>query len=215
MNPPKRNVSQISRQNKFTFLAFLAETTVIPAALSLGYWYTFQEFSLPAFVGHQWKLILYCLFLYPFFNLLFGTYRRAYTSAFRAQMFAAMKSFALATLTVFATLFLYGNTYYSHGAPVTFLLMLPAGLLGIKLCFLFIRRRLRRIGWGIERAVTVLFEEHGKRAIDRFALRTPSSYEVVAAIEFGGKVSERRMFREVLGALHDSGAGTVVAGGVS
>lgn len=143
----------------FTTLVALVDTFVIVVSLAIGYLLNFQGLSFQSFLSHQWKLTLYSIGLFVGLNAMLGVYRQAYTSRLRLQVAAALKAYILGTLIIFATLFLFRNTYYSNGALFTYLVLMPGTFLCGRLLLDGLKRTLIRRNLGLQSAVVVLVDQ--------------------------------------------------------
>ncbi|MBM2839899.1 MAG: putative glycosyltransferase [Bacteroidetes bacterium] len=150
-----------SRRSLFASLTALHDSIVIFFSLAIGYAINFQHFSFERFFSQQWKLVLYSTILYVGLSATLGVYRQAYTSALRLQVAAAARAYTLGTLIIFATLFLFRNTYYSNGVLLTYIVVIPLVFLTGRWILDRLRATLYKRKWGLETTVVVLLDEEG------------------------------------------------------
>lgn len=164
----------------FAALTVLTDAIVIALALAVGYAINFGQFTLHAFLQHQWKLLAYCLVLYQGIGATSGLYRHAYSTPLRVQLSASIRAFLLGTLIAFATLFLVRNTYYSHGAVLTFIVLLPLSFIVGRILLEAIRQWMYRTRRGMDATIIVLLHSGAMKTFEqlltyplmRFAVRS-------------------------------------------
>jgi lipopolysaccharide/colanic/teichoic acid biosynthesis glycosyltransferase len=164
-------------RHAFTTCLLLADVLVVVCSLALGYFINFQD-PFSTFLERQWKLVLYSTIVYPSVYAMFGVYRQAYSSPTGAQLTAWGRAFALGTLIVFSTLFLFKNTYYSHGALLTYLVLFPAMFFASRAVTWLVRERLHERRWAFPRTVVFLLERGGEEPLELFLRREPNCYNV-------------------------------------
>ncbi|MBF8297281.1 MAG: Undecaprenyl-phosphate galactose phosphotransferase [Bacteroidetes bacterium] len=161
MKTPNSSQRERTRRSLFASLTALHDSIVIFFSLAIGYAINFQRFSFERFFSQQWKLVLYSTVLYVGLSATLGVYRQAYTSALRLQVAAAARSYTLGTLIIFATLFLFRNTYYSNGVLLTYIVVIPLVFLTGRWILDRLRATLYKRKWGLETTVVVLLDEEG------------------------------------------------------
>ncbi|MEK9138259.1 MAG: sugar transferase, partial [Bacteroidota bacterium] len=178
MKPPERTVLDRSRRSTYAALTAVHDSLVVFASLAIGYAINFPPFSFDSFLGHQWKLVLYSIVLYVGLSAIMGVYRQAYSSPLRLQIAAAIRAYALGTLIIFATLFLFRNTYYSKGALLTYVVLLPLAFLSGRLACDRLRAQLQKRKWGLDPAIVVLVDEGAGEQMQNLATYPSIGFDV-------------------------------------
>lgn len=163
-------------------MTVLHDSVVVFCSLALGYAVNFPPFSFHSFLSLQWKLIIFSIVLYVGLSVMMGVYRQAYTSPLRLQIAAAGRSYALGTLIIFATLFLFRNTYYSNGALLTYLMLLPLSFLSGRLILDMLKAHMQKMKWGLEPAVVVLLDAHAADMLRSLDTYPSIGYNVLSVV---------------------------------
>jgi lipopolysaccharide/colanic/teichoic acid biosynthesis glycosyltransferase len=139
----------------FSLLTIVVDACIVLATLYIGYRANFAQPTWQAFLASQWKLAVFSVVVYTFLGAMFGAYRRCYFSPFIRQCLAMGKAYVLGTLVIFATLFLFRNTYYSQGALATYVIFFPALFIVGRTLWLLVRTGMRSRSIGTEPVVLV------------------------------------------------------------
>ena len=167
-------------------MVFMHDVLAIGVSLAAGYAINFPQLRFETFFTHQWKLVLYSMVLYVGLAAILGVYRQVYTSRLRLQVAAALRAHALGTLIIFATLFLFRNTYYSNGALLTYVIILPVIFLLGRLALNSIRVRLHKLKWGLELAIVVLTDEGAGSQIEHLVTFPSIGFNVCSVVNTFG-----------------------------
>lgn len=170
----------------FASLTVTYDSVIIVFLLGVGYAINFDQNSFSGFFQHQWKLVVYTLVLYVGLSAILGVYRQAYTSPLRLQMAAALRAYALGTLTIFATLFLFRNTYYSNGALWTYVVFILVGFLLGRLILDKLRAGLHHRRWALEPTVIVLVDDHADEQLRDLAAYPSIGFDVQHQLDVSG-----------------------------
>ncbi len=162
----------------FAALTTTYDCLIIVLLLGVGYAINFEQISLTGFFHYQWKLIVYTLALYVGLSAILGVYRQAYTSPLRLQIAAALRAYALGTLTIFATLFLFRNTYYSNGALWTYVVLIPGGFLIGRLVLDRLRSEFHARRWALDPTVIVLVDDRASEQLRDLAAYPSIGFDV-------------------------------------
>lgn len=189
MNAAQRLRPSQVRRAAFGAVTIASDAFVSVCALAAGYFINFPSPSIDSFFSQQWKLIVYSIVVYTVLSAMFGGYRQAYNSPLRAQLVAAGKAYMLGTLIIFATLFLYQNTYYSQGALVTYAVLFPLMYLLCRSILGRIRSLLHRRRWGVVTTLDVTLDEEGERLLRRLRAYPFSGYIPELSMNLKGEVT--------------------------
>jgi exopolysaccharide biosynthesis polyprenyl glycosylphosphotransferase len=183
MNSSDRTFREGNRRSAYTAITVVHDALVIFISLAAGYAINFQTFSFGVFLSQQWKLVLYSIVLYVGLSAMLGVYRQVYTSPLRLQIGAAVRAYALGTLIIFATLFLFRNTYYSNGALVTYVLVIPLAFLFGRLVLDRLRAQFQKRKWGLEPTIVVLLDGEGGDQLRNLASYPSIGFDVQSVID--------------------------------
>ena len=184
----------------FAALTILYDSLVITSCLGIGYAINFDRTSVGGFFFHQWKLVVYTLILYIGLSAMLGVYRQAYTSSMRLQGGAALRAYAIGTLTVFATLFLFRNTYYSQGVLLTYVVLLPAGYCLGRIILDRMRTALQNRKWALEPAVIVVADDQAGEQLRDLATYPSIGFDVQRVLDVSamGMDEARQRIRDAM-----------------
>jgi exopolysaccharide biosynthesis polyprenyl glycosylphosphotransferase len=167
----------------FPALTILYDSLIIICCLGVGYAINFDRASMGGFFSHQWKLVAYTLVLYIGLSSMVGVYRQSYTSSMRLQMAAALRAYAIGTLIIFATLFLFRNTYYSRGVLLTYVVLVPAGFCVGRIVLDRLRTRLQKAKWALEPAVIVVADDNAREQLRDLATYPSIGFDVQRVLD--------------------------------
>ncbi len=179
----------------FAALTVLYDSSIIVLCLAVGYAVSFPAFSFQDFFFHQWKLMLYTVVVYIGLGAMLGVYRQAYASPLRLQGAAVIRAYTLGTLLIFATLFLFKNTYYSNGALLTYVVIIPLGFLLSRSLFDAMRRMLQKGKRGLEPVVVVIVDDQAAEQLRHIAVSALTGFDVRAVIDVSHLDNEATMRR--------------------
>ena len=169
----------------FAALTMIVDAASVAIALAIGYAVNFSRAPFETFLARQWKLVIYSIGLYLFLGAVFGVYRQSYSSLARVQFTAFAKSYVLGTLVIFATLFLYKNTYYAQGALLTYIIIFPVVYLFVRFIWWLLRKSLHRRAIGHERTAVLLLDPEGEKQVTSLKAYPLSGYDVVGIQNIG------------------------------
>jgi len=206
---PSRSFLNTHGGNIYACLTVLLDGIVVVTAIGVGYAINFPPFSAAPFFLHQWKLVLYSATVLLGLSAVIGVYRRAYSCPLRLQCAAAVRAYAIGTPLIFATLFLFQNTYYSRGALLTYIVTLPALYLLSRVLLNPIRMSLHHHHWGMKRAILVHLD-HGSLS----PLRGPGSitmagFDVRAVLDMS-HADDAGMGPQIMSRTSSEGATTII-----
>jgi exopolysaccharide biosynthesis polyprenyl glycosylphosphotransferase len=182
MKPRDRVILENKLRWAYAAMTALVDAALILASLAAGYAINFPRFSLESFLSHQWTLVLYSIVLYTGLSAVSGVYRQAYSSLLRLQLAAAVRAYGLGTLIIFATLFLFRNTYYSNGALLTYLVLIPLSFLCGRLILDRLRAHMQKLKWGLEPALIVLLDAHAADMLRSLDTYPAIGYNVLSVV---------------------------------
>ena len=183
MTSHKRTYLEKHWASIYAVLLAAIDSLAVTLALALGYAINFAHFSIQSFLTHQWKLVLYSIVLFVGLGAIMGAYRRAYSSLLRLQTAAAARAYVLATLMIFATLFLFRNTYYSNGALLTYVVVLPLTYLIGRVVMDRFRHHLHLKKWGLERTIVILLDQDASDQLRNLASYPSIGFDVRSVID--------------------------------
>lgn len=135
-------------------------------SLWLGYLLNFPDENPDTFLVRHGNLVLFSLATYLLLGGVFGAYRQAYTAPLVLQLIAGAKAYVLGTLVIFATLFLFRNTYYQQGVLLTFGLIVPMLYAAVRVLWSLMRSVMQREGWATTPCLAILLDGADEEQLD-------------------------------------------------
>ena len=183
MKSRKRSWLEENWRLLFAALTMLYDSLVITFCLGAGYAINFDRAAIGGFFLHQWKLVVFTLALYIGLSSMLGVYRQAYTSSMRLQITAALRAYVVGTLTIFATLFLFRNTYYSNGVLLTYIVLIPLGFLIGRIILDRVRATFHNRKWALDPTVIILVDDEAGEQLRDLAAYPSIGFDVLSVLD--------------------------------